>query len=52
MNWQGVQEATQLVQNGKAKRIDCPEGTYKVYKVSDGTTRIDIPPKKGQATSG
>lgn len=50
MNWPRLQAAVELVQQGNAKRVDCPQNTYKVYQVSDGTTRIDIPPKKEEAT--
>jgi hypothetical protein len=44
MNWVHLKAAVKTVQEGGASRVD-GDG-FRVYKVSDGTTRIDILPKK------
>lgn len=44
MNWTHLKAAIKTVQENGATRIE-GEG-FRVYKVSDGTTRIDIPPKE------
>lgn len=43
-NWANIQAAVETVQMNGAKRVD--GDNFKVYKVSDGTVRIDIPPIK------
>jgi hypothetical protein len=47
--WADISDAVELVEQGKAKRID-GDG-YKVYVVPGGITRIDLPTKETNGTT-